>query len=279
MAGSRGVRDCRRALRAHPDGRPRLMGIVNCTPDSFHPASRSIDLELTQQMLDEEVDWIDIGGESTRPGADFVSVEEELNRVIPLIKKIREISDSWISIDTRRPEVAAAALDVGADMVNDVSGLRDPKMMQLVVNRGCAVCIMHMQGEPSNMQNNPTYENVFDEVYSELLSKARELVKAGHDAEKIVLDPGFGFGKNLQHNLELLEKIERGDEDFSILWGVSRKSMIGTITGREDSSERLPGTLAVAMHAQRLGVDILRVHDVAEHTDVAKMLSAIERGI
>ena len=279
MAGSRGVRDCRRALRAHPDGRPRIMGIVNCTPDSFHPASRSIDLELTKQMLAEEVDWIDIGGESTRPGADFVPVDEELNRVIPLIKELRKISDSWISIDTRRPEVAAAALDAGADMVNDVSGLRNPEMMQLVVNRGCAVCIMHMQGEPSNMQNNPTYEDVFDEVYSELLSKARELVKAGHDAEKIVLDPGFGFGKNLQHNLKLLQKIERGDEGFAILWGVSRKSMIGTITGRKDSSERLPGTLAVAMHAQRLGVDILRVHDVAEHTDVAKMLSAIERGV
>lgn len=279
MAGYRGVRDCRRALRAHPDGRPRIMGIVNCTPDSFHPASRSIDLELTKQMLAEEVDWIDIGGESTRPGADFVPVDEELNRVIPLIKELRKISDSWISIDTRRPEVAAAALDAGADMVNDVSGLRNPEMMQLVVNRGCAVCIMHMQGEPSNMQNNPTYEDVFDEVYSELLSKARELVKAGHDAEKIVLDPGFGFGKNLQHNLKLLQKIERGDEGFAILWGVSRKSMIGTITGRKDSSERLPGTLAVAMHAQRLGVDILRVHDVAEHTDVAKMLSAIERGV
>ena len=279
MAGSRGVRDCRRALRAHADGRPRLMGIINCTPDSFHSASRSGDVERALQMIAEGADWIDIGGESTRPGAEAVSIEQELNRVIPVISELRNSSDVWISVDTRHPEVAAAALDVGADMINDVSGLRDPNMLELIAQRGCAVCIMHMQGEPQDMQENPTYLNVFKEVYAQLLNKARELVDFGQDIENIVLDPGFGFGKTLQHNLDLLQDIERGPEGFAILWGVSRKSMIGAITEREETADRLPGTLAVATQAQRLGVDILRVHDVAEHLDVAKMNSAINGGV
>jgi len=255
------------------------MGIINCTPDSFHSASRSGDVERALQMIAEGADWIDIGGESTRPGAEAVSIEQELNRVIPVISELRSSSDVWISVDTRHPEVAAAALDTGADMVNDVSGLRDPKMLELIAQRGCAVCIMHMQGEPGDMQENPTYLNVFEEVYAQLLSKARELVDLGHDTENIVLDPGFGFGKTLQHNLDLLQDIERGPEGFSILWGASRKSMIGAITERDETADRLPGTLAVATQAQKLGVDILRVHDVAEHLDVAKMNSAINGGV
>ncbi|MCS5536909.1 MAG: dihydropteroate synthase [Candidatus Poseidoniaceae archaeon] len=278
MAGSAGGRDCRDALRAHSDGRPRLMGIINCTPDSFHPASRGGGVEDALNMVREGVEWVDIGGESTRPGADSVSIEEELSRVIPIIEGIRVQSDIYISIDTRNHEIARAALDAGADMVNDVSGLRDPEMLALVVEKDCPVCIMHMQGEPRDMQVKPSYENAFEEVYSSLLETARQLVAAGHEPETIVLDPGFGFGKTLQHNLELMGSLERGDEGFAILWGASRKSMIASMTDKEAIEERLPGTLAVAAQAQRLGVDILRVHDVAEHLDLCKVLAAIGKG-
>jgi len=278
MAGSAGRRDCRKALRAHADGRPRLMGIVNCTPDSFHPASRGGGIEDALRMIREGADWIDVGGESTRPGAKEISIEEEMSRVIPVIKGIRMESDIYISIDTRNHEVARAALEAGADMVNDVSGLRDHRMLTLVAQEGCPVCIMHMQGEPGNMQMKPSYENVFEEVYSSLLETARELVSNGHDPENIILDPGFGFGKTLHHNLELLSSLERGEERFAILWGASRKSMIGILTDKEEIDERLPGTLAVAAQAHRLGVDILRVHDVAEHLDLCKVLAAIEGG-
>ena len=254
------------------------MGIINCTPDSFHPSSRGGDVEKALNMIQEGADWIDVGGESTRPRADFVSIEEELSRVIPVINGIRSESEIHISIDTRNHIVARAALEAGADMINDVSGLRDPEMLALVVEKDCPVCIMHMQGEPKSMQEKPNYENVFEEVYASLLVTARQLVAAGHDSETIVLDPGFGFGKTLQHTLELMDSLERGNEGFAILWGASRKSMIASLTSRKDSEERLPGTLAVAAQAHRLGVDLLRVHDVTEHLDLCKVLAAMERG-
>ena len=234
---------------------------------------------MALKMSQEGADWVDVGGESTRPGADFVSIDEELSRVIPVIEGIRAKSDIYISIDTRNHEVARAALEAGADMINDVSGLRDPKMSALVVEKDCPVCIMHMQGEPRDMQEKPRYENVFEEVYSSLLKTARQLVAAGHGSDTIILDPGFGFGKTLQHNLNLMSSLERGDEGFAILWGASRKSMIASLTSRKVSGERLAGTLAVAAQAQRLGVDILRVHDVAEHLDLCKVLATIERGV
>jgi dihydropteroate synthase len=264
------------------------MGIVNVTPDSFHEASRvgsvAGAVEAALKMWDDGADWVDVGGESTRPGAEPVAVAEELERVIPVIQALNDErekrqtdSTQLISVDTRRVEVAKAALDTGADMVNDVSGLRDPKMGSLVVERGCAVCIMHMLGEPGNMQSEPEYADVVSEVSENLLGVATELVNNGHPPELICLDPGIGFGKRLSHNLELLrENSLTRDPRFPLLWGVSRKSMFNELLGRESTDDRLPGTLAVAAHSMAVGVDILRVHDVAEHHDLLTTLSALK---
>jgi dihydropteroate synthase len=269
--------DLRPFLRRRPDGRCRLMGILNTTPDSFHAASR-VDLdsaiERGLEMWASGADWVDVGGESTRPGAEPVDEEEEIKRTIPVINALRKANPTGlISIDTRRVGVARAALDAGANMVNDVSGLRDPDMFDLVVERGCAVCIMHMLGEPGNMQNNPNYEDTFAEVYDSLNSIASALAENGHDSNLICLDPGIGFGKTLTHNLELLHS--RSNSNYSILWGVSRKSMFDHLLGREKSDERLAGTLGVAAHAMMEGVDILRVHDVKEHSDLLTTLATL----
>jgi dihydropteroate synthase len=253
------------------------MGILNVTPDSFHAASRvNVDeaVERGLEMWSAGADWVDVGGGSTRPGATLVDSVEETGRVIPVIKALRQANpDGLISIDTRRSDVAGVALDAGANMVNDVSGLRDPTMEALVIERGCPVCIMHMQGEPGNMQENPTYDNVVSEVYASLTSTAERLVAKGHDSELICLDPGIGFGKNLTHNLELLHS--RSGSYYSILWGVSRKSMFNQLLGREDTDGRLAGTLGVAAHAMLEGVDILRVHDVEAHTDLLTTLATL----
>ena len=250
-----------------------VMGIINATPDSFHPDSRSGDVERAMQMIADGADWIDIGGESTRPGAEPISIEEELSRVIPLVEAISP--HCRVSIDTRNVEVARAALAAGAVMVNDVSGLRDSEMVNLVLESDCYVCIMHMLGEPGTMQDNPDYEDVVQEVNDYLLSKARELVEGGHSIDKIFLDPGIGFGKKLEHNIALLNASEEL-QPYSVLWGVSRKSMIGEICEQPDTSQRLAGTLAVAAKAHRLGVEIIRVHDVREHVDLLKVLDALE---
>ena len=262
-------------LKCRKDARPRLMGIVNVTPDSFHANSRVASIEEAVEraisMWDAGADWVDIGGESTRPGATPVNIEEEKERVVPVIKALREARPAGlISIDTRRAEVASAALNAGADMINDVSGLRNQEMFDLVVENGCAVCIMHMLGEPGNMQNNPQYGNVVAEVSQNLLDTARKLVEAGHPPELICLDPGIGFGKNMQHNIELLANADplRGPDKFSILWGVSRKSIFQELLKRKNSDARLSGTLGVAAHAMNEGIDLLRVHDVAEHHDL-----------
>jgi len=253
------------------------MGILNATPDSFHAASR-VDLdsaiEKGLQMWSYGADWIDVGGESTRPGAEPIDSAEEMKRVVPVIEALRAANPTGlISIDSRRADVARASLDAGANMVNDVSGLRDPDMEALVIERGCAVCIMHMQGEPGNMQSKPTYDDVFSEVYSNLISTAERLVEKGHESGLICLDPGIGFGKTLTHNLELLHS--RSDSDYSILWGVSRKSMFGQLLGRVETEQRLAGTLGVAAHAMIEGVDILRVHDVEEHADLLTTLATL----
>ena len=269
--------DLRPFLRRRPDGRCRLMGILNVTPDSFHAASR-VDLdsaiERGLKMWSAGADWVDIGGESTRPGATPVDSVEETDRVVPVIQALRQANpDGLISIDTRRFDVAEAALDAGANMVNDVSGLRDSAMRELVVERGCAICIMHMQGAPGNMQQNPTYEDVFGEVYGSLISTAEGLIERGHNPALICLDPGIGFGKNLNHNLELLHS--RSDSNYSIMWGVSRKSMFNQLLGRERTEDRLAGTLGVAAHAMLEGVDILRVHDVEAHNDLLTTMATL----
>jgi len=255
-------------------GIPKIMGIVNVTPDSFHAESRFGDVERGIAMWESGATWIDVGGESTRPNAEQVGIEEERSRVIPVIKGLRGSNpDGFISVDTRHVEVAKAALDAGADMINDVSGLRDPEMFELVVNSGCAVCVMHMQGNPENMQVNPSYVDAFSEVSEHLENVANKLVARGHPANMICLDPGIGFGKNLQHNLDLLKAPI--SENYPTLWGVSRKSIIGMLTETPNPADRLPGTIASSIHAMRLGIDILRVHDVSENIEALKMYSEL----
>ena len=260
--------------------RPLLMGILNITPDSFYDESRYSTDEAVKKamlMIEQGADWIDIGGESTRPGASPVSIEEEINRVIPVIKQLREINDKvMISIDTRNHQVARLALENGANMVNDVSGLRDKQMIDLVIEARCAVCIMHMNGEPGNMQKNPTYRDVVEEVATYLDRQACELIDRGLPKELILIDPGIGFGKTQQHNILLMKSAKRLQKlGYGLLWGVSRKSVIGHITGKEKASERLSGTLASSLFAAEMGVDVLRVHDIDEHNDLFKVYQAL----
>ena len=268
-------------IHRRSDSMPLLMGILNITPDSFFSNSRySINdaLKQAKSMIENGANWIDIGGESTRPGASKISIEEEINRVIPVIKLLRnENPKVMISIDTRNHQVARLAIENGANMINDVSGLRDKKMLDLVLESGCAVCIMHMNGEPGNMQDNPFYDDVVEEVASQLEQKAEELVAQGHPKELIVIDPGIGFGKTQEHNLKLMKSIDRfKTSGYALLWGISRKSIIGNITGKSDASDRLSGTLASSIFAALNGVDILRVHDIDEHNDLFKVYDALD---
>ena len=252
---------------------PQLMGILNITPDSFYAESRfnyqSV-IEKATHMVSNGADWLDVGGESTRPGATKISIEEEIDRVIPIIKLLREeFPKVLISIDTRNYQVARLAIENGANMINDISGLRDVKMQDLVLETGCLVCIMHMQGEPGSMQEQPKYDDVVDEVAKYLDHKAQELINRGHKKENIVIDPGIGFGKNHEHNLALMRSISRFKElGYALLWGISRKSVIGKMTNKSDAGLRLPGTLGSSIFAALHGVDILRVHDVDEHNDM-----------
>ena len=254
-------------------GQTMIMGIINATPDSFYSDSQDGTIESGLAMIKAGADWIDIGGESTRPGAAEVPIEEEIARTIPIVKAISPYCQ--VSIDTRNVEVAKAALEAGAIMINDVSGLRDQSMVELVIETGCKVCIMHMLGEPNNMQKDPQYDDVVAQVNGYLLDKARELVERGHPIDNIFLDPGIGFGKTLEQNIELLNSSE-SLRPYSVLWGVSRKSMIGQLTGKNDPADRLAGSLAIAALAHSNKIDIIRVHDVDEHIDLLKVLDAME---
>ncbi len=267
-------------IRKDSMNKPRIMGIVNVTPDSFHKESRKgkeSAISTALEMWDSGALWIDIGGESTRPGSDEVSLEEELDRVIPVIKELKKINPhGLISIDTKKVEVAKQAILAGALMINDVSGLRNKEMFELVLSERIPVCIMHMQKNPKNMQVSPYYDDCLGEVCESLFSKADDLISNGFPKELIILDPGIGFGKLLNHNLELLRGIEemrRGQ--FSVLHGASRKSLIGELTSNKSTEKRLPGTLAVSAFGQMNGIDIIRVHDVEEHVDLTSVLSAI----
>ncbi len=258
------------------------MGVVNVTPDSFHPDSRNSDsnhaVATASRMALDGADWIDVGGESTRPGSKPVSIEEEMSRVIPAIQGIRaELPEVCISVDTRRSEVARRALESGADMVNDVSSLSDPEMLGVVVEHDCPVCVMHMQGLPENMQENPIYEDVVTEVRRYLGRVADSLTDKGVSPENILTDPGIGFGKTLEHNLALLSSGREvvPDDRMGLMWGVSRKSMFRDLLGRENSQDRLAGTLGVAAMSIEKEVDIVRVHDVAEHSDTFATMKAV----
>ena len=254
------------------------MGIVNVTPDSFSDGGRFLATDQAvahaRQLVEEGADLLDIGGESTRPGAQAVSEEEEIQRVVPVIEALLALNVP-LSVDTMKPGVMCAALTAGADLVNDVNALQAEGAMDAVANSQAAVCLMHMQGQPATMQQAPRYDDAVAEVEDYLLERASAAQAAGIAAERIVLDPGFGFGKTLDHNLALFRELPRlVSKGYPILAGVSRKSMLGTITGRP-VEQRLHASVAAALLAAERGARILRVHDVAATCDAIKIWKAI----
>ncbi|MHB8585374.1 MAG: dihydropteroate synthase [Thermoplasmatota archaeon] len=262
--------------------RTLVMGIVNVTPDSFSDGGKFLEKDRAVRhaatLVSEGADILDIGGESTRPGAPDVGAEEELARVLPVIRALRTEISIPLSIDTRKSEVAAACLDAGAAIVNDVSGLRDPAMVDVVASRGAGLVIMHMRGDPQTMQQAPTYRDVVTEVGDFLAGQARAAMSGGVAREAIVLDPGIGFGKTVEHNLELLRGIPRlRARGFPVLMGHSRKSFIGKLTGDRPAEDRLEGSLAAATLSAAWGADIVRVHDVRETVRVLKVADALCR--
>jgi dihydropteroate synthase len=262
--------------------RTLVMGILNVTPDSFSDGGQFFGVRAAVdrgvEMVDQGADIVDVGGESTRPGSDAVEVEEELRRVIPVVERLVADVPVPISIDTRKPEVAAAALDVGATIVNDISGGRDPEMFDVVKRAGAGMILMHMRGEPKTMQEAPRYEDVVAEVTEYLRERIEAAEFAGLEPERLAIDPGIGFGKELQHNLELLRRV---DALFAlgrpVLVGPSRKRLIGTLLGELPPEDRVEGTAgAVAWLAAR-GVHLVRVHDVREIVRVVRVVDAIVR--
>lgn len=256
---------------------PLVMGIVNVTPDSFSGDGLRADVvaarEQAARFVEEGAAILDVGGESTRPGAAPVSVEEEIRRVVPVIEAIRDLGVP-VSIDTWKPQVMRAALDAGASMVNDINALEAEGAMEILAASNAAVCLMHKQGTPQTMQHAPAYRDVVGEVTEYLAHRARAAQHAGIDAQRIMLDPGFGFGKTLEHNLTLLHHLDRTVAlGYPVLAGLSRKSMVGAITGRA-VDERLPGSLAAALFAVSRGARIIRVHDVAATVDALAVWQA-----
>jgi len=273
-----GVLQCGRFRLPLARSRPLVMGILNLTPDSFSDGGRyhALDRALThaEQMIAAGVDIIDIGGESTRPGSAAATLEEELQRVLPAVHALRACGKP-LSVDTCKPLVMREALAAGADMINDIRGFRTPGALEAVVDSDCGLCIMHMQGEPRTMQAAPFYQDVVAEVAEFLEQRCRELEAAGIDGARICIDPGFGFGKDLTHNIALMKNIGAIQAKLAkpLLAGMSRKSMLGAITG-QPVENRLAASLAAAMIAASQGVAILRVHDVAETVDALKIWQA-----
>lgn len=260
------------------DKKAVVMGILNVTPDSFSDGGRHASLEFAvthaEQMIEQGVDMIDIGGESTRPGAPAVPLDEELRRVMPVIYALREL-DKPLSIDTWKPAVMREAVLAGADMINDINGFRAPGAIEAVRDADCGLCLMHMLRDPATMQQDPHYDDVVGEVLAFLRGRVDEMTAAGIDRERICIDPGFGFGKTLEHNVALLRAIGRMRDELGlpVLAGVSRKSMIGALTGKP-VEQRLAGSLAGALAAVAHGARIVRVHDVAETVDALKVWHA-----
>ncbi len=253
--------------------RPLVMGIVNVTPDSFSDGGRFLDprhaIDHGRQLLEEGADILDVGGESTRPGARAVSVQEELDRVLPVIEGLRG-DGAVLSVDSMKPEVMQAALAAGAALVNDVDALRAPGALEAVASSGCGVCLMHMRGRPRDMQQSPEYEDVVAEVEAFLRERAAAAEAAGIARERILIDPGFGFGKTLAHNIALFKNLPRFADIAPVLVGVSRKSMLGAITGRE-TADRLAASVAAALLAVQCGAALVRVHDVKETVDAIRV--------
>jgi dihydropteroate synthase len=269
-------------MRKHR-GRPLVMGVLNVTPDSFSDGGRFADVEAAvaqaQRMIQAGADLIDIGGESTRPGSAPVALDVELDRVLPVIAAIREISDIPLSIDTLKPAVARAAVRAGAWMWNDVSGLTEsPESLATAAKLGCDVVIMHMKGRPATMQDDPRYDDPVREVISELESRAQAAMAAGVAQTKIWLDPGIGFGKRLEHNLALMAALDRlAALGFPVLLGVSRKRTVMAIDPTAvDPNDRLGGSLAMALFGAAKGAAAIRVHDVRETVQALKVWAALD---
>ena len=259
---------------------PRVMGIVNVTPDSFADGGEHATVEAAiahgLQLAEEGADILDIGGESTRPGAEDVSLEEELRRVVPVIEALAQRVSIPVSIDTSKPEVMRAAVAAGAGMVNDVFGLRREGALEAAAELGVPVVLMHMQGEPRTMQANPEYDDVVGEVHRFLAERIFAAEMAGVAKANLLVDPGFGFGKATAHNLQLLARLRRFTElGVPVLAGLSRKKSIGEITGRTDPRDRVFGSVAAHLVAAQNGAAILRVHDVAATVDALKVWNAV----
>lgn len=259
---------------------PRVMGILNVTPDSFSDGGQfdQLDTALAQveRMISEGADFIDVGGESTRPGAAVVSEQQELDRVVPVIEGIRQRFPVAISVDTSTPSVMTAAAVAGANLINDVRALHREGALAAARESGLPICLMHMQGDPESMQNQPEYDSVVDEVASFLARRVADCQLSGIAKNRLIVDPGFGFGKTLEHNLQLLKELKQFRKlDLPVLVGVSRKSMIGQLLDKP-VDQRLHGSLAAAVAAVLNGASILRVHDVGPTVDALKVASAFK---
>ncbi|WP_373186286.1 dihydropteroate synthase [Halopseudomonas sp.] len=256
-----------------------VMGILNVTPDSFSDGGHFVHagqaMRHVEQMIADGATLIDVGGESTRPGAATVSPEQELDRVIPVVEAIRQRFDTIVSVDTSTPQVMSAAAAAGAGLINDVRALRRPGALRAAASTGLPVCLMHMQGSPQDMQQAPQYESIIDEVSAFLVERVAVCAQAGIPADRLLLDPGFGFGKTLEHNFQLFAGMQRLlSLGCPLLVGVSRKSMIGQLLDRP-VDQRLAGGLALAVLAVRSGARIIRVHDVAQTVDAIRMTEAV----
>ena len=264
---------------------PIIMGVVNVTPDSFSDGGDCYSPVAAaahgKRLLREGAQIIDVGGESTRPNADVVSIEEEIKRVVPVIRALKKSSAPIISIDTRNAETMRAAIDAGANFINDISGLlNDEQSASVVAESGLPVCIMHMQGVPQTMQDRPHYKNVLDDVMAFFEERLNFCESQGISSDKVILDTGIGFGKTLEHNLSLIKNLKEFHRfGCPLLLGVSRKSFIGAISGEEEPKNRLAGSLATAIYALEAGVQIFRVHDVKETRQAFDVYSAIKQTI
>jgi dihydropteroate synthase len=263
--------------------RPRVVGVINVTPDSFSDGGQFADVDAAVshglRLAEEGADMLDIGGESTRPGAHDVSIDEELKRVIPVIEQLAARTSMPIAIDTSKPEVMRAGVAAGAGMINDVYALRREGAMDAVAELRVPVCLMHMQGEPRSMQDAPHYDDVVGEVHRFLTDRLFSCEISGIDRRKVMVDPGFGFGKDMEHNLALLRRLERfADLGSGVYVGLSRKSMIGTLTGRKQPADRAAGSVAAALIAVQRGARMVRVHDVAATVDALKVWHAVQSG-
>jgi dihydropteroate synthase len=261
---------------------PRIMGILNVTPDSFSDGGqwfgKTEAIQHALAMQDAGADMIDIGGESTRPGADAVGLQQELDRVIPVIEAIAPQLSVPVSIDTSKPGVMYEAVKAGASMINDVCALRQDGAVQMAAKLAVPVCLMHMLGDPRVMQKNPVYDEVGGDIRRFLLERAEHCENEGVLAQNIVLDPGFGFGKTLQQNIDLFQSLpELAASAYPVLVGVSRKALIGQLTGRE-MQDRVPGSVTAAVLAVQMGAAIVRVHDVAQTRDALKVATALLQG-